>query len=84
MSAAALPPGTEQLALVTALRQRSDNARTSRLGMPAVLLEHKREVLSDEFRTRDSTLASPESSRSSSGSRAMVVAFFLESAMEVI
>ena len=49
MSAAALPPGTEQLALVAALCQRSDNARASRLGMPSVLFEHKGKVLPDEF-----------------------------------
>ncbi len=58
MSAAALPAGTEQLALVAALRQRSDNARASRPGMPAVLLEHQGEVLSDELRPRDATLPS--------------------------
>jgi hypothetical protein len=58
MSAAALPAGTEQLALVTALCQRPDDARTSGFGMPAVLLEHKGEMLSDEFRTRDAALAS--------------------------
>src|SRR6266487_4919675 len=57
MSAAALPAGTEQLALVAALRQRSDDARAARLGMPPVLLEHKSQVLSDEFRTRTPTLA---------------------------
>ena len=49
MSAAALPAGTEQLALVTALGQRSDDARAFRLGMPAVLLEHKGKLLADEF-----------------------------------
>ena len=49
MSAAALPAGTEQLALVAALRQRSDDARASRPGMPAVLLEHQGEVLSNEL-----------------------------------
>jgi hypothetical protein len=49
MSAAALPAGTEQLALVAALRQRTDCAGASRLGMPAVLLEHEGKVLSDEF-----------------------------------
>src|SRR5262245_62537187 len=58
MSAAALPAGTEQLALVSALRQRTDNASASRLGMTTVLLEDKSEVLSDEFRTRDATFAS--------------------------
>src|SRR5262245_17128430 len=57
MSAAVLPAGTEQLALVTALVQRSDAARALGLSMTAVLLEHKSKVLSDEFRTRDSTLA---------------------------
>jgi hypothetical protein len=34
MSAAALPAGTEQLALVAALRQRTDCAGASRLGLP--------------------------------------------------
>lgn len=48
MSAAALPAGTEQLALVAALRQRPDGASASRLGMPPVLLEHQGEMLSDE------------------------------------
>lgn len=58
MSAAALPAGTEQLALVAALPQRSHNARAARPGMTPVLLEHKSEVLSDEFRARHPTLAS--------------------------
>jgi hypothetical protein len=49
MSAAALPAATEQLALVAALRQRSHASCASRLGMAAVLLEHKSEMLSDEF-----------------------------------
>jgi hypothetical protein len=49
MSAAALPAGTEQLVLVAAVRQRTDGAGALRFGMPAVLLEHKGEVLSDEF-----------------------------------
>jgi hypothetical protein len=49
MSAAALPTGTEQLALVAALGQCPDGAGAARLGMAAVLLEHKREVMSDEF-----------------------------------
>ena len=49
MSAAALPAGTEELALVAALRQRPADARASRLGMPAVLLEHQGKVLSDEL-----------------------------------
>jgi hypothetical protein len=49
MSAAALPAGTEQLALVAALRQRSDNARASRPGMSSVLLDYQGEVLSDEL-----------------------------------
>jgi hypothetical protein len=49
MSAAALPAGTEQLALVAALGQRSDNARAARLGMPSVLFEHKSQLLPDEF-----------------------------------
>jgi hypothetical protein len=49
MSAAALPAGTEQLALVAALRQCTGGAGTSRLGMSPVLFEHKGEVLRDEF-----------------------------------
>jgi hypothetical protein len=53
MSAAARQGLASQLerliALVSALRQLSDNAGASRLGMAAVLLENKREVLSDEF-----------------------------------
>ena len=49
ISAAALPAGTEQLALVAAIRQRSDDSCASRLGMPPVLLEHQRKVLSDEL-----------------------------------
>jgi hypothetical protein len=32
-----------------ALRQRPDDARASRLGMPAVLLEDQGQVLSDEL-----------------------------------
>jgi hypothetical protein len=49
MSAAALPAGTEQLALVAALAQGTDDAGASRLGMPAVLLEHKGKMLPDKF-----------------------------------
>ena len=49
MSAAALPAGTEELALVAAFFQRSDNARASGFGMPAVLLEHKGKMLPDEL-----------------------------------
>ena len=48
MSAAALPAGTEQLALVAALAQGTDDAGASRLGMP-VLLEHKGKMLPDKF-----------------------------------
>ena len=58
MSAAALPAGTEQLALVAALLQRPNDARASGFGMPAVLLEHNGKMLPDKLRTRDSTLAS--------------------------
>lgn len=57
ISAALLPATSEQLALVAALGQRSDGARFFRFGMPAVLLEHKGEVLSDELRTRDAAFA---------------------------
>ena len=38
VSAAVLPAATEQLALVAALGHRADDARTSRLAVPAVLL----------------------------------------------
>jgi hypothetical protein len=58
MSAAALPAGTEQLALVAALRQHPDDASASRLGMTAILLQHQGKVLADELGTRDPTLAS--------------------------
>ena len=58
MGAAALPAGTEQLALVAALGQRPDDGRASRLGMPAALLEDQGQVLSGEFGTRDPTFAS--------------------------
>jgi hypothetical protein len=58
MSAAALPAGTKQLALVAALGQRSDDPRTARLGMASVLLQHQGQVLADEFRTRNLALAS--------------------------
>src|SRR5215470_5236565 len=57
MSAAALPAGTEQLTLVAALGQLTDDAGASRLGMAAVLLEHESEMLSDEFRPRNPTVA---------------------------
>jgi hypothetical protein len=74
ISAPVLPATSEQLALVAALGQRADDARTSWLGMPAVLLEHEGEVLSDELRTRDAAFTGrTESSRSSSGSRTATV-----------
>ena len=57
-SAAALPAGTEQLALVAAFCQRSNDARAARLGMRPVMLEHKGNVLPDEFRTRYATVPS--------------------------
>ena len=57
ISAAVLPDGTEQLALVAPLCQHPDDAGASRLGMAPVLLEHEGEVLSDELRARDTTLA---------------------------
>jgi hypothetical protein len=41
MSAAALPAGTEQLALVAAFCQRSNDARAAWFGMSPVLLEHQ-------------------------------------------
>lgn len=49
MSVAALPAGTEQLALVAALRQPADHARASRLRMRAVLLEHEGQMLANEL-----------------------------------
>jgi hypothetical protein len=80
-----LPATSEQLALVAALGQRADDARTPRLGMPAVLLEDESEVLSDELRTRDAMFAG------SAGEQPIVLRihrdggpFFLESAMKVI
>jgi hypothetical protein len=48
-----LPATREQVALVAALGQRADDARTPWLRMSAILLEHEGEVLSDELRTRD-------------------------------
>jgi hypothetical protein len=42
INAEALPVGTEQLALVPALLQPADDARTSGLGMSAILLEDQR------------------------------------------
>jgi hypothetical protein len=39
ISAAALPAGTEQLALVAALSQRANDSGAARLGMPAVLFQ---------------------------------------------
>ena len=56
INAAALAAGTEQLGLVAALPQRSDDARASGLRMSAVLLEDERQMLSDELGTRDPTL----------------------------
>jgi len=57
LRAAALPVATEQLALIAALGQRADDARTPRLAVPAVRLERESEVLSDEFRARNTALA---------------------------
>ena len=56
MRAAALPAGTEQLALVAALFQPADDARTARPGMSAVLLKDQRQMLPDELRTRNASL----------------------------
>jgi hypothetical protein len=47
---------TEQLALVATLCQRADDARTPRLGTPAVLLERASDELPNEFRARNPTL----------------------------
>jgi hypothetical protein len=49
ISAAALPVGTEKFALVASLHQHPDTTRAARLGMPPVLLEHKRKLLSNEL-----------------------------------
>ena len=49
ISAAELPAGTDQLALVAALGQGSFDCRASRLRMRAILFEHKGKVLSDEL-----------------------------------
>ena len=49
ISAAALPAGTEQLALVTALGQRPNDPCAARLGMTPILFQHEGQVLSDEF-----------------------------------
>ena len=85
ISAAVLPATSEQLALVAAVGQRADDARTPGLGMATVLLEHGGEVLPDELGARDAGLAGgTRERRSSSGSSAMVVAFLLESAMDLI
>ena len=48
---------TEQLALVATLGQRADDARTRRFGTPAVPLKRESDVLPDEFRARNPTLA---------------------------
>lgn len=57
ISAAVLAAATEQLAFVAALRQRANEARAVRLRVIAVLLEHQRELLTNELRTRDPALA---------------------------
>ena len=56
ISAAALPAGTEQLALVAAFDQGADNTRASGLGVAAILLEHESEMLPDELGPRNSSL----------------------------
>jgi hypothetical protein len=74
-----LPATSEQLAFVAALGQGADDAHAFRFGMPAVLLEHKSKVLSDDSkRETPRSRAAPESGRSSSGFSAIVVAFFLD------
>jgi hypothetical protein len=82
ISAAVLPATTEQLALVAALGQR---AGTRRFGTPAVLLERASAVpccrMNSERETPRSRVAR-ESSRSSARASAIVMVFFLESAME--
>jgi hypothetical protein len=79
------PRHTEQLALVAALGQRADDARTPRLGLTAVLPERESEVLADEFRTRTpGARAARDSSRSSAGVSAIVLVFFLDSAMAMM
>jgi hypothetical protein len=62
MSAAALAAGTEQLALVAALRQGTDDAGASRLGMSAVLLEDQGELLPDDM-TRREAIVKPRRAR---------------------
>jgi hypothetical protein len=71
------PATSEQLAFVAALGLGADDARACRFGMPAVLLEHKSEVLSDELRTRDAAFAVSTGEQPTSGFSAIVVAFFL-------
>ena len=68
ISAAALPAGTKQLALITALFQLPHDSGASRLRMPPVLFEHDGKVLTDEFRSEmPRSRAARESRRSSSG-----------------
>ena len=58
ISAGVLALGTtEQFALVSALPKRSDYASGRGLGVPAVLLQHQREMLADKFRTRHAPLS---------------------------
>ena len=64
ISAAALPAGTKQLALVAARGQRVDHTGASRFGVTAVLLERESEMLPDELGTRDATLTRSEREQS--------------------
>src|SRR5438128_11971263 len=57
ISAAALAIGTEQLALIAALGQRAHDSGASRLGMPAILFEHKGKLLTDQVGSRNPGLA---------------------------
>jgi hypothetical protein len=78
MRAAVLATATKELALVAPFGQRAKDSRTPRFGMTAVLLEHKGKPLSNELRTRHRASATDRP-----GSSAIVVAFFLDSAMTV-
>ena len=60
MTARALATATEQLAFVAPLGQPSDDACASGLGVTSVLLQRKRELSANEFRTGDAALAGRE------------------------
>ena len=56
ISAAELPAGTKQLALIASLFQLPYDSGASRLRMPAVLFEDDGKVLTDEFRSRNAAI----------------------------